>query len=196
MKNILFVSALVSLFAASGAVADTYTSGKVTGAFADGAVEIYGTVGDTGEVHSFGVDAQVYEQSFAQFDLVGRVGFETSVALPLTSVYGELEASRELAGVELYGIANVTHVGVDTNFNNGVVILQDTIGVRDDFTEKFSGYSEVSYLYTDNLEPIYGYAEVGLEYDVTDTFTLAPSVTKTFDGVDWTEVQLEAKYSF
>ena len=166
----------------------------------------------TSGVLDFSVDAS--ENGMTDF-AVGATGFAHKLGTFDASVRGELSYNfdADTIGVRgeynlvtaleqnltLYGSAAVEYVTAETDLADGDFYFDPSAGVAYAFDDKLSVFAEVGYTWdmSNDFNGLGGYLEVGMPYNLTDNFTVTPSIVQGFDdGVEEMNLRLVASVSF
>lgn len=85
--------------------------------------------------------------------------------------------------LNIYGSAEVAYTASTNDLSNGDIYVTPTVGVSYVFAEKLTGFSEVSYAWnaSDSWRKQGGAVEIGLDYAVTPSWSIAPSIVRTFN---------------
>lgn len=194
MKYILYTLAMLMLFSTNSATAQNFTNNLV-------AVSIVSGNLDTAiEANALGIT----DLSFGYTTLhhnIGSANGSVRLALgttgtSLNNVYGEARynLSADLArAFQLYGGTSLRYqVG-------GTWAVQPHVGLSYDVAANLSIFTEVqnTWTFTNAFASAGGEVKLGVDYKLTDSFTLTPAIVRSFNtGADATNFRLEAKARF
>lgn len=99
----------------------------------------------------------------------------------------------------VYGSAQLEYSAATNDLSNGNVFVTPTFGTSYRLDHNFTVFSEVSYTWdaSNNWNTRGGTLEVGVNYAVTDAWTITPSLVRTFDTVnDETQLHIATRFVF
>jgi hypothetical protein len=99
----------------------------------------------------------------------------------------------------VYGSLNLDYNANRNLVTSGYVTVTPALGLEYVFTPSLTAFGEVGYSFdaTNSWSRMGGYGQLGLDYAVTSSFSLRPSVIRTFDtGSNFTSARLEAVIRF
>lgn len=200
MKNILLATALIaSLSATAVAAAENFEATEVVTSFNSGLLKFsLGTV--DGELNTVKTGANVAAYTLGNFDM------STDVSLS----YGRLSDTLDLSvdynaktavnpSLTVYGTAGVSYVTPTSDLSAGDAFFEPTLGASYAVAKKADAFAEVSYAWnmSDSWARDGGSVEVGVDYALSETATVTPSLVRTFDtGADTTNLKLELGFGF
>lgn len=99
----------------------------------------------------------------------------------------------------VYGSAELAYTAATNDLSNGDVYVTPTAGVSYVFAEKLTAFGEVSYAWnaSNDWAKQGGAAEIGLDYAITPTWYVTPSLVRTFDtSDDNTQLHIATRFVF
>ena len=195
MKKILLATTFMAF--ASGAFAADFDNNGVDLKFTNGNLQFdVNTV--NGELDAVGAGVTVLQGELAGF----RTGVDVKVAYNLNAE--TIAASAAYVAAKEFGAVNVDAslkgvYTVNDNGGQGIVTAEPSVTVGYVFADKAAAFTEVGYAWnvSDSWAAEGGYAKVGIDYAVSETVSLKPSLVRTFDtGADETNANLEVALAF
>lgn len=203
----LVIAAAMALGITSAASADDFDTNLLTTTVTDGKLEFTATtnVGSdfdgVGDVWTLGAGAYVLEYDLGRGESevfvfgeytelndqgVGTVGAEY--------IYTEVNngATLEVAG-------QVAYVADTSDFGNGDVFVTPRVGLEFMASEQFALFGEVGYTWnaSEDFAQAGGYGELGVDFGLTESLSLRPSVVKPFDTANddaYAAIELEFQF--
>lgn len=195
MKKILLATTFMAL--ASTAFAADFDNTGVDLKFTSGNLQFNANTVD-GELTSIGTGVTVLQGELAGF----RTGVDAKVAYNLNeetiAASAAYTAAKEFGAVNLDASLKAVYT-VNDNGGEGVVTAEPSVTVGYVFANKAAAFTEVGYAWnvSDSWSKEGGYAKVGIDYAVSETVSLKPSLVRTFDtGADETNANLEVALAF
>jgi hypothetical protein len=177
-----FDNAVVSVTASSGALAFTLEGNQANG---------YTNMEIRGKVLTYSMGKDV-ESTVDVFVGHSRVADQMTVGTGYTMVYAPNAWS-------FYGSAELAYVAATNDLSSGDVFVTPTAGASYVFAEKFAAFGEVSYAWnvSNSLAATGGSVELGIDYAITPTWTVTPSLVRTFNtGADDTQLHIATRFAF
>ena len=195
MKKILLATTLMTL--ATGAFAADFDNNGVDLKFTNGGLQ-FDVNTSNGELDSAGVGVTVLKGELAGF----RTGVDAKLSYALESETIAASAAYTAAGdygpvnvnTSLKGVYTVEHDGGD-----GVVTFEPSVNAGYVFSDRAEVFTEVGYTWNtaDSWAQEGGYVQVGVDYAVSETVSLKPSLISTFDtDANETNANLEVALAF
>lgn len=199
MKKLLIAIAATLGFATASFAGD-FDNTQFTTTLSSGSLvfTLENTVNDPITELSVGANLHSYSMGKINVDLFAELGYNR--LNDTMNLRGEYQLGMPVNDrVNAYGAMAVDYVAASNDLSNGDFYLDPYVGASYSFTENTSVYAEVGYTW--NISQSWaangGYAEVGVDYYVTDRWMLTPSLVRTFDtGNDSTQARIGASVSF
>jgi hypothetical protein len=127
---------------------------------------------------------------YGEVDNVGAVALGAEYLLSTT-----MAASTLTFGVE------GAYIAPSTDFSNGDVFITPSVNLEVALTDGIAAFAEVGYAFnaSEDFANIGGTFELGMDFAVTDTVAIRPSMVRVFDadGVDeFTQAAVEVVFNF
>lgn len=117
----------------------------------------------------------------------------------MTSVGAEYVLTTYAIGTTIELGAEAMYSADINDFSNGDVMVTPSVNVAYNIAPKFDVFGEVGYAFkaNDGFAAQGGTVEAGVDFALTDTVTITPSVIRSFDtGADDTQAALELRFKF
>jgi hypothetical protein len=188
-------------FMIAAAIAISSTSAAVAGDFDNNSLNLsmqrdnltFGIETVDGDATAVTVDVEIAPHTFATADASVVLGMGYGVVEDDITLSATYVLSKRYGDMVGYAEAEAAY-NVGTGDTDEVWIVTPTVGVSYDINNSLTAFGEVSYTWnaTDDWSRDGGLVEVGASYFVTETVSLTPSVTRTFDTAnDETNFSLE-----
>lgn len=177
-----FDNTVMSVTAQSGALAF-----KLEGNQADG----YTNMEVRGEVLTYSMGENI-DSTLDLFVGHNRIADQMTAGAEYTVVYAP-------NAWNVYGSAELAYTAATNDLSNGDIFVTPTAGVSYVFAEKLTAFGEVSYSWnaSDSWAKQGGALEAGVDYAITPTWYVTPSVVRTFDtGSDDTQLHIGTRFVF
>lgn len=199
MKTLFTTTAAAALLMASVASAENFKETQFRTVLQAGNMEFsMGTV--QGELDTIETRFSVARYTLGNFDneVMLGVGYgRLTDTLAFTMDYNVETSFDERFGA--YGIMSLAYVTPTGALDAGDLFVTPTLGLSYALTPEASVYGDVSYTWvaTNAWAQDGGAVELGLVYDLTDSFSMNPAIVRTFNTEsDRTNFKLELTYRF
>lgn len=184
MKNLF--AAFAAIFAmtfATAASADNFKNNTFNVTAISGALD-FTLDGDKDGLTDAEAGIVFLPHSLGSFDADVRVAFAYDLNSSAVGARGEYGVAGEVVGnLDVYAVAAVEYVTTAGDLGTGDFLLDPTVGVTYNVTDRVSLFGEVGYTWdmSNSFDRLGGYAEVGVPFSVTNDITVVPSIVREFD---------------
>jgi hypothetical protein len=199
MKRFMTIIATAIFATTATASANDFKATEFVATAYSGALEFsLGTV--DGELNTITTGATIAEYQLGQFDTLVYTSLEYGRLSNTLDLSLEYKAQTEIApALILYGSTTVSYVAPTTDLSAGDVFVAPKLGVAYAATDSVGLFGDVEYSWnaSNSWTRSGGVLEVGLDYNVSDSIVITPSVLRTFDtAADTTNFKLELGLRF
>lgn len=198
MKNLLFTTATVALFAGVASAEDFDNTTFETVLYSDRyQFTLSGDNADGFNSAAAGVVLFPYELGTLDANVYVELGYH--FLDETVTVTGEYQMSKVYGFGELYGAVAVDYTAADDDLGGGDWNLSPYIGAAYDMSDNVVAFAEVGYSWNMSQEwdTNGGYGEIGVDFLVDENIKITPSVVKTFDTPDDSaQVNLTVAFAF
>lgn len=195
MKKILLATTFMAF--ASGAFAGDFDNNGVDLKFTNGNLQ-FNAKTVSGELASVGAGVTVLQGELAGFRTGVDAKLEYALEDETIAASAAYTVAKEFGAINvdgaLKGVYTVAHGG-----GEGVVTVEPSVTVGYVFADKAAAFTEVGYAWnaSNSWSQEGGYVQVGIDYAVSETVSIKPSLISTFDtDANETNANLEVALAF
>jgi hypothetical protein len=184
MKTTLFAMVAATAIAFAGpTVAESFNNNTFDLTAVSGSMD-FTVSGNSNGITDLETGAYVYGYEIGAVDTMLRAAVGYDIENQQISLRGEYTANAQLTTtVSAYGSAAVEYVTANNDLADGDFLLDPNAGVSVRVLDQAWAFAEAGYTWdiTNNWNRLGGYAELGVELSVSDTFAVIPSVVRELD---------------
>lgn len=182
MKTII-ASTAIALALASAAAAENFKANSAEVNFTSGNLSFSADTVENGDT-TVGAGIAFLNGEFAGFSGGADASFDYNIDSDDVELGVGYGVSRQVGTVVVHGDLGTTYTFTDSRTDFWTV--EPSVGASYALNDTFNTYSEVGYEWnaTDDWKGTGGYVEAGVDISITETVSVTPSVTRTFDTAD------------